>query len=181
MFMREERQPMARATPVVRGKLLYYRQQGQEETLIVESAEWYRWLDTARIFVFESPHGSFTARKEQPGNRRGGWYWRAYRRRSGTLYRAYVGKAEELTLATLHAIASQLAAQEEAETMPGSLLHHTDHGSAQWSGPLATRPPPRRHLSTLPTQLTSFIGREQEITVVSTLLLRDDVRLLTLT
>src|SRR5215471_2527405 len=122
---------MARATPVVRGKLLHYRQQDQEETLIVESAEWYHWLDTTSVFAFESPHGSFTARKEQPGNRRGGLYWRAYRRRGGTLYRAYVGKSEELTLATLHAIASQLTAQEEAETLPGSMVHPGDHEHAQ--------------------------------------------------
>src|SRR5215471_11138609 len=109
---------MARATPVVRDKLLHYRQHGQERTLIVESAEWYSWLDTASVFAFKSPHGSFTARKEQAGNRRGGWYWRAYRKRRDTLYRAYLGKSEELTLATLHAIASQLAAQEDAKTVP---------------------------------------------------------------
>jgi predicted ATPase/DNA-binding CsgD family transcriptional regulator len=172
---------MARATPVVRGKLLHYRQQGQEGTLIVESEEWYHWLDTVSVFAFESPHGSFTARKEQAGNRRGGWYWRAYRRRGGTLYRAYVGKSEELTLATLHAIASQLVAQEEAETMPGSRVHHLDHESAQGADVLATHLPPRRPSSTLPAQLTSFIGREKEIEAASTLLRRDDVRLLTLT
>jgi predicted ATPase/DNA-binding CsgD family transcriptional regulator len=172
---------MARATPVVRGKLLHYRQHGQEETLIVESAEWYRWLDTVRVFAFESPHGSFTARKEQAGNRRGGWYWRAYRRRGGTLYRAYVGKSEELTLATLHAIASHLTAQEEVGTLQGSQGHLGDHESPQGADVLATRLPQRRPSSTLPTQLTSFIGREQEIAAVSTFLLRDDVRLLTLT
>jgi predicted ATPase/DNA-binding CsgD family transcriptional regulator len=172
---------MARATPVVRGKLLHYRQHGHEETIIVESAEWYRWLDTVSVFAFKSPRGSFTARKEQAGNRRGGWYWRAYRKRSGTLYRAYLGKSEELTLATMHAIASQLAAQEDAKTVPGSQVHHTDYVSAQGAEALATRLPPRRPVSNLPTQLTSFIGREQEIAAASTLLRRNDVRLLTFT
>jgi predicted ATPase/class 3 adenylate cyclase/DNA-binding CsgD family transcriptional regulator len=38
-----------------------------------------------------------------------------------------------------------------------------------------------RHAHNLPVQLTSFIGREKEVAKVSQLLLRDDVRLLTLT
>jgi predicted ATPase/class 3 adenylate cyclase/DNA-binding CsgD family transcriptional regulator len=38
-----------------------------------------------------------------------------------------------------------------------------------------------RHTHNLPVQLTSFIGREKEVAKVSQLLLRDDVRLLTLT
>src|SRR6266516_3515143 len=132
---------MARATQVVRDKILHYCQHGQEETLIVESAEWYRWLDTVSVFAFKSSHGSFTARKEQAGNRRGGWYWRAYRKRRGTLYRAYLGKSEELTLATMHAIASQLAAQGDAEAIPASRVHHRDHGSSQGAEALATRLP----------------------------------------
>src|SRR5260370_27558757 len=47
-----------------------------------------------------------------------------------------------------------------------------------------SRKPPETELtfkSNLPAQLTSFIGREQEVSVTCTLLRRPDVRLLTLT
>jgi hypothetical protein len=51
-----------------------------------------------RTFAFRSAFGTFTARKEQASNKRGGWYWRAYRKREGKLHRVYLGKSEEVTL-----------------------------------------------------------------------------------
>jgi ATP-dependent Clp protease ATP-binding subunit ClpA len=41
--------------------------------------------------------------------------------------------------------------------------------------------PPHEHRTILPLPLTPLIGREREVVVVGNLLLRDDVRLLTLT
>ena len=164
---------MAHATPFVRDTLLLYQDSAQTYALPVESPEWYHWLETASIFVFESRQGSFTARKERSGNRRGTWYWKAYRKRGGKLYRAYLGQSATLTLSHLQAIAAQLTAQEEESTIkPLPAL--------QDEGQLPREPGPGR-LSLLPVQLTSFVGREQEIATASQLLLRDDVRLLTLT
>src|SRR5438552_3096461 len=105
---------MAHTTPCVRDTALLYQDGGQTHGLLVESPEWYDWLETASTFTFESSHGSFTARKERSGNQRGGWYWKAYRRRGGKLYRAYLGQSAALTLSHLHAIAAKLTAQEEA-------------------------------------------------------------------
>jgi hypothetical protein len=49
---------MERTTPIVRGKLLHYRQLGQEGTLIVEPVEWYCWLDPVSLFAFKSPQNA---------------------------------------------------------------------------------------------------------------------------
>jgi len=97
--------------------VLLYQDSGQTHALLVESPEWYQWLETASTFAFESSQGSFTARKERSGNKRGGWHWKAYRRRGGKLYRAYLGQSAALTLSHLHAVAAQLAAQDEESTV----------------------------------------------------------------
>src|SRR5438067_13267212 len=104
---------MAHTTPCVRDTALLYQDSGQTHRLLVESPEWYDWLETASTFTFESSHGSFTPRKERSGNQRGGRYWKAYRRRGGELYRAYLGQSAALTLTHLHAIAAHPPAQEQ--------------------------------------------------------------------
>ncbi len=169
---------MAHTTPCVRDTALLYQDRGQTHGLLVESPEWYHWLETASTFTFESSHGSFTARKERSGNQRGGWYWKAYRRRGGKLYRAYLGQSAALTLSHLHAIAAQLTAQEEAS--PAKSVPALENEARSSHAEVPGEPGSGR-LHLLPVQLTSFVGREQEIAIASQLLLRDDVRLLTLT
>jgi LuxR family transcriptional regulator, maltose regulon positive regulatory protein len=82
---------------------------------MVDTSDWYVWLSTASTFMFHSEHGAFTARKERAGSRRGGECWKAYRRRHGKLYRAYLGKSEELTLAQLQSVAVVLASKGEGD------------------------------------------------------------------
>ena len=148
--------------------------------IVPESPEWFAWLEQVSAFAFVGKGGHYTARKE--ARQRGDRYWPAYLAVGGHLSKKYLGKSGDLSLAQLEQIAGLLsAAQEDAETMQGNQVHPSDHGSAQGSEALTTRLPPRRHLTNFPTQLTSFIGREQEIATASTLLRRDDVRLLTLT
>lgn len=170
---------MAHTTPCVRDTLLLYQESGQTRGLLVESPEWYDWLETASSFTFESSQGSFTARKERSGNKRGGWYWKAYCRRGGKLYRAYLGQSATLTLSRLHAIAAQLTAQEKKASSGKSLP--ALENEAEFSHAQVPRESGSGRLSLLPVQLTSFVGREQEVATASQLLLRDDVRLLTLT
>src|SRR6266516_2905542 len=96
-------------TPTVQGETLVYRQDGQEQILTVDTAAWFAWLETAATFSFVSETGSFTARREQAGHKRGGWYWKAYRKQHGKLSSRYLGKSETITLARLQAVAQALA------------------------------------------------------------------------
>src|SRR5690349_5556532 len=97
-------------TPTVQGKTLVYQQDGQEQVLTVGTAAWFAWLETASTFSFVSETGSLTARREQAGHKRGGWYWKAYRKQHGKLSSRYLGKSETLTLARLQTVAQALAA-----------------------------------------------------------------------
>src|SRR5216684_3759221 len=113
---------MISTPPLIWGNTLTYQQSGQPAQLLVDTADWYAWLSTASTFTFHSEHGTFTARKERAGSRRGGEYWKAYRRRQGKLYRAYLGKSEELTLEQLQSVAVVLAskgAEDGSLDVPG--------------------------------------------------------------
>src|SRR5579864_3790755 len=88
---------------------LVYEQQGQHMVVLVDTPSWYAWLETATTFSFTCEQGTFTAHKARAGNRRGGWYWRAYRRKRGQLSRCYLGVSTNLTLARLCEAAHCLA------------------------------------------------------------------------
>src|SRR5712692_7671633 len=95
--------------PTVRDETLVYQQGGQEQQLTVGTAAWFAWLETASMFSFVSAEGLFTARREQSGHKRGGWYWKAYRKQHGKLSSHYLGKSEVLTLERLQVVARALA------------------------------------------------------------------------
>jgi hypothetical protein len=120
-----------RTTALVEGETLSYQTDGEHYQLRVGTSAWYAWLRTATSFRVRSPFGTFTVRREQAGNQRGNWYWRAYHKRDGKLHRVYVGTAEEVTLERLRAIAARLSAQdtltaEEPEPNPAVLQGHPD-------------------------------------------------------
>src|SRR5438094_9895850 len=100
---------MTQASATVQDDMLFYQHNGQDSRLTVGSPAWYEWLKTTSPFTFTSDQGTFTARAEQAGNRRGGWYWKAYRAHGGKLHRAYLGKPEDMTLERLIAVAQALA------------------------------------------------------------------------
>jgi LuxR family transcriptional regulator, maltose regulon positive regulatory protein len=97
----------------VRHGCLVYEQQGQNVVVLVDTPSWYAWLETATTFTFTCEEGTFTAHKAGAGNRRGGWYWRAYRRKRGRLSRCYLGVSTNVTLAKLREAARRLAADAE--------------------------------------------------------------------
>src|SRR5579863_3551200 len=105
----------------VRDGCLVYEQQGQRVVVLLDTPSWYTWLETATHFTFTCEEGTFTAHKARAGNRRGGWYWRAYRRKCGRLSRCYLGVPTNLTLAKLREVARCLAADGE-----GTGNSHTD-------------------------------------------------------
>src|SRR5690242_10780140 len=101
--------------PIVQGAMLSYLHDGLEVRLAIETPAWYIWLNSATGFSYRGLFGSFTARKERAGNKRGDWYWRAYHKRSGKLHRAYLGRSANLTGAHLDTVAAMLASQREEE------------------------------------------------------------------
>ena len=87
----------------------------EEQVIVVGSNAWYAWLELATAFTFVSEKGKFTARKEH--FRRGGWYWRAYRRHHGRLMRMYLGKSEQLNLKRLDATAWRFATSDQQPSL----------------------------------------------------------------
>ncbi len=158
---------MAHSTPLVRFDTLRYQQNGLQHSLNVGTPEWYAWLNNFPTFAFSSEYGSFTARKETAGNRRGGSYWKAYRTRNRKLHRAYLGKSEALTLERLNEIAFVLSSETEKIS-----IHPTR--PALDSESVNVRP------SNLPAYLTPLIGRDQDISAIYTLLKQCDIQILTL-
>src|SRR2546426_10816735 len=95
-------------TGVVQGTILTYQQDEGEATVEVGSAAWFGWLEQASAFTFRDEAGYFTAHKTRAGNRRGGAYWRASRRRHGRLSSYYLGPSDRLTPEHLHQAAHTL-------------------------------------------------------------------------
>src|SRR5215468_6772186 len=142
---------MAKMTPTIRGDRLVYRDQQneREHILVVGTPAWYDWLTTATTFAFTGDSGTFTARAERAGNRRGGWYWKAYRTQGGKLHRAYLGKPEDMTLERLTAVAQALATaclSPTGEADHSEQVSHSSHTMSRQEPFLATKlsiPPAR--------------------------------------
>ena len=169
--------------PVVSDHLLHIPDQEANEStpVVVGSQRWYTWLveEENRSFSFRNALGTFTVRRER---KRHGWYWYIYRKSDGKLRKAYLGKAEELTLERLGLVAATLVDQPDGG-------HNLDQGVRRTgSQPSSLAPivtpqtqaePLNRH--PLPTPLTPLIGRQQEVATACELLRRAQVRLLVLT
>ncbi len=97
----------------VQNGCLMYEQQGQRVVVLLDTPAWFAWLETATSFTFTCDEGTLTAHNASAGNRRGGWYWRAYRRKRGRLVRSYLGISSNVTFAKLREAARRLAAEPE--------------------------------------------------------------------
>lgn len=182
--------------PVVSDHLLHVPEmEANEHTPVVVGTErWYSWLaeEQNRSFSFRNALGTFTVRRER---KRHGWYWYIYRKSGGKLRKAYLGKAEELTLERLGLVAATLVDQPEdgndsddglSRAGEKALIGHMDTLiSSQPSLPTSVvtsqTHPELLNVDTLPVPLTPLIGRKPEVATVSALLRRAQVRLLVLT
>jgi hypothetical protein len=165
-----------KALPVIQENILYFQRDGQADQLMVGTPPWYSWLSTAPAFAFRSTRGTFTARREQAGHKRGGWYWRAYRKQKGKLHQVYMGKAQDLTLERLKEIAAHLATLCMSNPEPVTGIGRQLTKDTPSSPSSSKRIPPVSY-----SLLTSIIGREPEIAAISAMLIHPQVRLLTLT
>jgi LuxR family maltose regulon positive regulatory protein len=89
-------------TPKVIGYTLYT----EAEAIQLESSAWFEWLASHTTFYLETPDGTFTARREL---RKGAVFWYAFRRYKKKLYKAYLGKTVDITVARLREVARRLA------------------------------------------------------------------------
>src|SRR5258708_33230999 len=69
---------------------------------LVDSPTWFVWLTTGSTFFYQTPHVSFTARREK---RRQGYFWYAFRKLNGTLRKRYLGPDAALTAEHLSRVA----------------------------------------------------------------------------
>ena len=180
---------MAQNHPTVLEDTLIYQLDGQPQEIMLGTSEWYAWLGLATTFTFRSATGIFTARKERAGNKRGGWYWKAYRKHKGKLFSTYIGKSEALTVESLHAVMARLNGEDRP--VKSQVLHaNTPEASSlpALSPAAPVRIPHTEQISLpvnvqffhLPAQLTSLVGREQDTAHVCSLLRSSEVRLSTL-
>ncbi len=183
--------------PVVSDHLLHVADKEADEhtPVVVGSERWYSWLAEEQngSFSFRNAVGTFTVRRER---KRHGKYWYIYRKSGGRLRKAYLGKAEEVTLERLGQVAATLVAQPEDSDDSDDGLHkeQSPHPRASPRPPLLPTPPiaPTPEATsrtyrepvnryTLPAPLTPLIGRQQEVAIACELLQRSQVRLLVLT
>jgi predicted ATPase/DNA-binding CsgD family transcriptional regulator len=160
------------ASPRLVEETLIYEQYGQEQRLRVGTPEWYQWLTTASLFTVTSPSGTFTARKERAGSKRGGWYWKLYHRQNGKLRSAYLGKAEGLTLECVTTVMQRLA---------GNGLCIDRGKKEQREHQVSSQTRAAAPLTSVPFPLTPLIGREQEVLDLKHMLGQQENRLVTLT
>jgi predicted ATPase/DNA-binding CsgD family transcriptional regulator len=163
---------MLHASPRLVEETLVYEQHGQEQRLRVGTPEWYEWLTAASLFTVTNSSGTFTARKERAGSKRGGWYWKLYHRHNGKLCSAYLGKAEALTLERLTTVMNRLVSDG-----PGTDRGTKEQREYQVSSQTRAVAP----LTSVTCPLTPLIGREQEVVSLKRMLAQQEKRLVTLT
>lgn len=102
-----------------RTQAVLYEPQHLSTSIVVDSPEWFAWLEEARSFAYPVAdatkgyiEGFMTVRKER--RQRGGQYWVAYRRCQGRLRKVYLGASGELTQGCLDQVAQRFLLAKQA-------------------------------------------------------------------
>src|SRR6266496_2586996 len=119
--------------PRVKGEWLY-RPENEHDPIVVGTPAWYDWLEQQTALTFVDAAGSFTAHKNMLRTR--GFYWKAYHRRQGKLYRIHLGRSHALTLERLQATAWAFA----SDHVPGEQADISLTQSAASRLPMHTSP-----------------------------------------
>jgi hypothetical protein len=96
---------MAGRTPIIVEDTLSIQKGEAIYTIVVDSAEWFVWLETATVFTYREDGATFTAQKR---SRKGHWYWYAYAKRAAHLQCVYLGRSPDLTQERLQAAMNRL-------------------------------------------------------------------------
>lgn len=132
----------------------------------VGSPAWYEWLFTVKKFSYKGQSGSFVAQCE---TRRNKAYWYAYRRRSGKLFKAYMGKSEELTPERLLETSLSLMGQAYVKHGSGQINgNETFHAESRMG--TSFLPLTKVNVPVLPRQLVSRSRLNQQINTPLTLI-----------
>ena len=90
------------STPTIVDRFLY----SDLPAIPIDTPAFFDWLSLHSSFYFDSPIGSFTARREL---RATCFFWYAFRRYHTRLYKAYLGRPADLSSARLLQVAQLLA------------------------------------------------------------------------
>ena len=89
------------STPTIVGRFLY----SDLPAIPIDTPAFFDWLSLHSTFYFDSPLGSFTARREP---RAACCFWYAFRRYHKRLYKAYLGRPADLSSTRLFQVAQLL-------------------------------------------------------------------------
>jgi hypothetical protein len=99
---------MQQTMPTVKGGRLY-QSEIDTDPIVVGTPAWYDWLEHHTAFTFADHVGIFHARKQGKGV--DDLKWKAYRTRTGKLYRVHLGQSDALVLERLLVAARMLAGE----------------------------------------------------------------------
>lgn len=93
----------SKTTPVLLASGILTHPQ-DNKPILIETKDWYSWLEQPQTFYYEGQHIGFTIRPEK---RRRSIFWYAFKKITGKTRKKYIGHSESISLKALQAIESE--------------------------------------------------------------------------